>query len=112
MKAHTMFVTGNRDTEAESISVRFHGKGNLGAKGARRGNRQPLQSNPRKSRVHVNGKAKDSITRAMLGSQAHLAQFRSGFTAFSYSATAYVSFCLASTVGIAWNGEKFQREKP
>jgi threonyl-tRNA synthetase len=32
MKAHTMFVIGKRDLEADAISVRVHGKGNLGAK--------------------------------------------------------------------------------
>jgi len=29
---HTMFVIGKRDMEANAISVRLHGKGNLGAK--------------------------------------------------------------------------------
>jgi threonyl-tRNA synthetase len=32
MKVHTMLVLGNRDLEANAISVRVHGKGNLGAK--------------------------------------------------------------------------------
>src|SRR6478752_2988089 len=32
MKVHTMLVIGNRDLEANAISVRVHGKGNLGAK--------------------------------------------------------------------------------
>ena len=32
MKAHTMFMIGKRDMEANAISVRVHGKGNLGAK--------------------------------------------------------------------------------
>jgi threonyl-tRNA synthetase len=32
MKVHTMFVIGNRDMEANAVSVRVHGKGNLGAK--------------------------------------------------------------------------------
>lgn len=32
MKVHTMFVLGKRDVEANSISVRVHGKGNLGAR--------------------------------------------------------------------------------
>jgi len=32
MKVHTMFVIGKRDTEANAVSVRVHGKGNLGAK--------------------------------------------------------------------------------
>jgi len=29
---HTMFVIGKRDMEANAVSVRVHGKGNLGAK--------------------------------------------------------------------------------
>ncbi|HYY14517.1 MAG TPA: threonine--tRNA ligase [Chthoniobacterales bacterium] len=32
MKVHTMFVVGKRDMEADAVSVRVHGKGNLGAK--------------------------------------------------------------------------------
>jgi threonyl-tRNA synthetase len=32
MKVHTMFVIGKRDMEANAVSVRIHGKGNLGAK--------------------------------------------------------------------------------
>ena len=32
MKVHTMLVIGNRDMDNEEISVREHGKGNLGAK--------------------------------------------------------------------------------
>ena len=32
MKVHTMLVIGNRDREASAVSVRLHGKGNLGAK--------------------------------------------------------------------------------
>ncbi len=32
MKVHTMLVIGKRDMEASQISVRIHGKGNLGAK--------------------------------------------------------------------------------
>jgi threonyl-tRNA synthetase len=32
MKVHTMFVIGKRDMEAEAVSVRVHGKGNLGAR--------------------------------------------------------------------------------
>ncbi len=32
MKVHTMLVIGNRDMEAAAVSVRIHGKGNLGAK--------------------------------------------------------------------------------
>jgi threonyl-tRNA synthetase len=31
MKVHTMLVIGNRDMEASAVSVREHGKGNLGA---------------------------------------------------------------------------------
>jgi threonyl-tRNA synthetase len=32
MKVHTMFVIGKRDLDATAVSVRVHGKGNLGAK--------------------------------------------------------------------------------
>src|SRR5436309_5548000 len=32
MKIHTMFVIGKRDMDADAVSVRVHGKGNLGAK--------------------------------------------------------------------------------
>jgi threonyl-tRNA synthetase len=32
MKVHTMLVVGNRDLEANAVSVRVHGQGNLGAK--------------------------------------------------------------------------------
>src|SRR5438067_2550108 len=32
MKVHTMLVIGKRDVEANAVSVRVHGKGNLGAK--------------------------------------------------------------------------------
>jgi threonyl-tRNA synthetase len=32
MKVYTMLVIGNRDMEANAVSVRIHGKGNLGAK--------------------------------------------------------------------------------
>ena len=32
MKVHTMLVIGKRDLEADAVSVRVHGKGNLGAK--------------------------------------------------------------------------------
>jgi threonyl-tRNA synthetase len=32
MKVHTMFVIGKRDMDTDAISVRVHGKGNLGAK--------------------------------------------------------------------------------
>jgi len=31
MKVHTMFVIGKRDIDADAVSVRVHGKGNLGA---------------------------------------------------------------------------------
>ena len=32
MKVHSMFVIGKRDMEADAVSVRVHGEGNLGAK--------------------------------------------------------------------------------
>src|SRR5436190_11714847 len=32
MKIHTMFVIGKRDMDADAVSVRVHGRGNLGAK--------------------------------------------------------------------------------
>jgi threonyl-tRNA synthetase len=32
LKVHTMFVIGKRDMDADAVSVRVHGKGNLGAK--------------------------------------------------------------------------------
>jgi threonyl-tRNA synthetase len=32
IKVHTMLVIGKRDMEANAVSVRVHGKGNLGAK--------------------------------------------------------------------------------
>ncbi|MFN2509725.1 MAG: His/Gly/Thr/Pro-type tRNA ligase C-terminal domain-containing protein, partial [Chthoniobacterales bacterium] len=32
MKVHTMLVIGNRDLEANAVSVRVHGKGNLGSR--------------------------------------------------------------------------------
>jgi threonyl-tRNA synthetase len=32
MKVQTMFVIERRDMEADAVSVRVHGKGNLGAK--------------------------------------------------------------------------------
>ena len=31
-RVHTMFVLGKRDMEPNAVSVRVHGKGNLGAK--------------------------------------------------------------------------------
>ena len=32
MKVHTIFVIGKRDLDADAVSVRVPGKGNLGAK--------------------------------------------------------------------------------
>ncbi len=32
MKVHAILVIGNRDMEANAVSVRVHGKGNLGAR--------------------------------------------------------------------------------
>jgi threonyl-tRNA synthetase len=32
MELHAMFVIGNRDLEANAVSVRIHSQGNLGAK--------------------------------------------------------------------------------
>jgi threonyl-tRNA synthetase len=32
MKVHTMFVIGKRDLDADVVSVRVHGRGNLGAR--------------------------------------------------------------------------------
>src|SRR5205823_2324450 len=32
MKVHTVFVIGKRDMDADAVSVRIHGRGNLGAK--------------------------------------------------------------------------------
>ena len=32
MNVHTLFVIGKRDIEADAVSVRVHGKGNIGAK--------------------------------------------------------------------------------
>jgi threonyl-tRNA synthetase len=32
MKVHTMLAIGNRDLEANAVSVRIHGEGNLGAR--------------------------------------------------------------------------------
>jgi threonyl-tRNA synthetase len=32
MKVHTMLVIGKRDLEASAVSLRVHGKGNLGAR--------------------------------------------------------------------------------
>ncbi len=39
-KVHTMLVIGKRDLESNAVSVRVHGKGNLGAKPSRRGRRR------------------------------------------------------------------------
>ena len=39
MKVHTMLVIGNRDMEANAVSLRVHGKGNLGAKPRERSHR-------------------------------------------------------------------------
>ena len=36
MKVHTIFVIGKREMEANAVSVCVRGKGNLGAKAARR----------------------------------------------------------------------------
>jgi threonyl-tRNA synthetase len=44
MKVHTMFVIGKRDMEANAVSVRVHGKGNLGAKPRDEAIAQVLQS--------------------------------------------------------------------
>src|SRR5216110_852420 len=44
MKVHTMFVIGKRDMEGEAVSVRVHGKGNLGAKPRAEAIAQILQS--------------------------------------------------------------------
>jgi hypothetical protein len=46
MKVHTMFVIGERDMEADAVSVRVHGKGNLGAKKARRSHRRDFVVDP------------------------------------------------------------------
>jgi threonyl-tRNA synthetase len=45
MKVHTMFVIGKRDMEANGVSVRVHGKGNLGAKPRAEAIADILQSN-------------------------------------------------------------------
>src|SRR6476661_6373945 len=44
IKVHTMLVIGNRDMEANAVSVRVHGKGNLGAKPRDEVIREILQS--------------------------------------------------------------------
>ena len=49
MKVHTMFVIGKRDMEAEAVSVRVHGKGNLGAKPRAEAIREILESIKKRS---------------------------------------------------------------
>ncbi len=44
MKVHTMFVIGKRDMDANVVSVRVHGKGNLGAKPGAEAMAEILQS--------------------------------------------------------------------
>jgi threonyl-tRNA synthetase len=44
MKVHTMFVIGKRDMDAGAVSVRVHGKGNLGAKPRGEASAEILQS--------------------------------------------------------------------
>ena len=44
MKVHTMFVIGKRDMESNAVSVRVHGKGNLGAKSRTEAVAEILQS--------------------------------------------------------------------
>jgi threonyl-tRNA synthetase len=44
MKVHTMFVIGKRDMDANAVSVRVHGKGNLGPKPRSEGIADILQS--------------------------------------------------------------------
>jgi threonyl-tRNA synthetase len=44
IKVHTMFVIGKRDLDADAVSVRVHGKGNLGAKPRREAIAEILQS--------------------------------------------------------------------
>jgi threonyl-tRNA synthetase len=44
MKVHTMFVIGKRDMDADAVSVRVHGKGNLGAKSRSEAMAEILQS--------------------------------------------------------------------
>ena len=51
MKVHTMLVIGNRDMEANAVSLRVHGKGNLGAKTAQRSDRGSSASNQRATRM-------------------------------------------------------------
>ena len=51
MKVHTMFVIGKRDMEANAVSVRVHGKGNLGRQTARRSDRRNLADESRSGRA-------------------------------------------------------------
>ncbi len=44
MKVHSMFVIGKRDMDAGAVSVRVHGKGNLGANPRREAIANILQS--------------------------------------------------------------------
>jgi threonyl-tRNA synthetase len=44
IKVHTMFVIGKRDLDADAVSVRVHGKGNLGAKPRREAIAEILRS--------------------------------------------------------------------
>jgi threonyl-tRNA synthetase len=44
MKVHTMFVIGKRDMDADAVSVRVHGKGNLGARSRSEAIAEILQS--------------------------------------------------------------------
>jgi hypothetical protein len=44
MKVHSMLVIGNRDLEANAVSLRVHGQGNLGAKPRAEGISDILQS--------------------------------------------------------------------
>ena len=53
MKVHTMFVIGKRDMEANAVSVRVRGKGNLGAKLRGEANRGTLGVDQRPPR-HFN----------------------------------------------------------
>ena len=46
MKVHTMFVIGKRDMDADAVSVRVHGQGNLGAKKERRSHRRDFVVDP------------------------------------------------------------------
>ena len=50
MKVHTMLVIGNRDMEANAVSLRVHGQGNLG-QAARRSHRRSSSGNQRAARI-------------------------------------------------------------